>query len=466
MIPALPKSLLLLADLFYSHGFPLYLVGGYVRNIVLGLPGGDFDICSAALPDIAAKIARDAGYKVIEKAVSLGTIEIHINTKSSGHIFEHTTFRRDYYPSGGEHRPSRVTFAKSVEDDARRRDFTIGTLYLDILTAKIYDPTAKGLSDIKHGILRSASENPKEMIRDDGLRIMRMARFSSELNFSIEKSLLACAKRHAKLLADISAERKRDELVKILLSDTKYTRIKGAGPLRGLKILYDTGALEYVLPRLYMGKEIKQSEHYHKYDVLFHNLHACAAAPAKLNLRLAALLHDIGKPSALSQYGKMYGHEIIGEALAKEELRELKFDNNTIKNVLPLIKYHMFDLEAKAKPKTIRRRAVSLGKKIFSDLIELRRADMAASKFDAGGAASADNWQAELEKMERQNVPWSEKELNITGTEILEILGAGPSKTVGQILKILHNECISNPEKNTNSILKKRAQALAKRLQQ
>lgn len=462
MIPALPQSLVLLADIFFSRGFTLYLVGGYVRNIVLGLPGGDFDICSSALPYEAASIAREAGCSVIEKAVSLGTIEIHINTGNTRHIFEHTTFRRDFYPPGGEHRPYRVAFTQKIEDDARRRDFTIGTLYLDISTGNIIDPTGKGLPDIKQGVLRSAADSPEETIRDDGLRIMRMARFCSELDFSIEKPLMDCAKRYSKLLADISAERKRDELVKILLSDTKYPQIKGGGPLRGLEVLYDTGALKYVLPRLYMGNGIKQSEQYHKFDVLFHNIRACAAAPAKLSLRLAALLHDIGKPSALEQYGKMYGHEIIGESLAKEELADLKFDNKTIKNVLPLIKNHMFDLEAKAKPKTIRRRAVMLGKEAFKDLIELRRADVAASGFNVEKVDSSNNWQEELKKMEQQQVPWSIKELNITGTEISQILGTGPSKTVGQILNILHKECVSSPANNKNNLLKERTKTLAK----
>lgn len=462
MIPALPQSLLLLSEKFSAHGYSLYLVGGYVRNIVLGFTGGDFDICSAALPKDAADIARNAGFKVVEKAVSLGTIEMHVFSENTRHVFEHTTFRRDYYPLGGEHRPYRVAFTQSIYEDARRRDFTIGTLYLNISTGDIIDPTGKGFSDIKQGILRSAARNPKDTIRDDGLRIMRMARFCSELGLSVEKSLLVCAKRHAKLLADISAERKRDELVKILLSDTKYTHVESGGPLNGLEVLLDTGAIEYVLPRLYMGKGVMQSELYHKYDVLLHNIHACAAAPAKLHLRLAALLHDIGKPAALEKSGKMYGHEIIGEKLAKEELAELKFDNKTIKQVLPLVKNHMFDLEAKAKPKTIRRRAVMLGKETFLDLIELRHADVAASGFNLESTASLDNWRAEFENMEKQHVPWSIKELDITGTEISEILGTGPSETVGQILKTLHKECISSPSNNKNFILKERAKSLAK----
>ncbi len=172
----LPDSLVLLSDKFAAHGFSLFLVGGYVRNIVLRLPGGDFDVCSAAMPDDAAKIAQDAGFYVVKKAAELGTIEIHIASGTFRHVFEHTTFRRDYYPPGGAHRPYRVRFTQNIEEDARRRDFTAGALYLNIRTGMITDPTKRAFDDINKGVLRAADDDPDITIRDDGLRIMRMAR--------------------------------------------------------------------------------------------------------------------------------------------------------------------------------------------------------------------------------------------------------------------------------------------------
>ena len=462
MKPVLPKGLSALSELFSAHGYALHLVGGFVRNMVLGSPGGDFDVCSAALPDAAANIAREAGLNVIEKAPELGTIEIHLPDGDKRVVLEHTTFRRDYYPQGGVHRPYRVDFTQSIEEDASRRDFTIGTLYLNISTGVIADPTGKALDDIRSGVLRTANQNPDETIRDDGLRIMRMARFAAELGFSIDSDLFASAQHHAKLLADISAERKRDELIKILLSDIKYPQIN-RGPLYGLELLRDTGALAFVLPNLHLAKGIKQSTHFHKYDVLSHCFHTCAAAPPVLTLRLAALLHDIGKPAALDQSGKMYGHENIGEQLALKELMLLRFDKKTINAVLPLIKNHMFDLDAKAKPNTVRRRAIKLGREAFTNLIALRRADVVGSGNPVNRVFTADKWQAELDRMTEQNVPFSVKELNITGDEVAQILGTGPSVAVGKMLELLHQECIITPHINTNAALKNRVKALAQK---
>ena len=458
----LPRSFAVLNEIFAARGFELFLVGGYVRNLVLGLPGGDFDICSAAMPETAAAIAREAGLSVTEKALVLGTIEIRTELDGERHVFEHTTFRRDYYPAGGAHRPYRVEFTEDIREDAARRDFTAGALYLNLMTRELIDPTGKGLGDIKTKVLRTAAQDPDVTIRDDGLRIMRMARFAAELGFDISPDLLACATRRAALLADISAERKRDELMKIMLADTKYPGLNAAdAPLRGLSILLDTGALKHVLPRLCAGDGVAQSEQYHKYDVLRHSLHACAAAPPDPALRLAALLHDIGKPAALAESGKFYDHDKIGEALAREEMNALRFDNRTKAAVLPLVRYHMFDLEGKAKPKTIRRKAIMLGRESFERLIAIRRADVTGSGKPEADIVSADNWQAELARMLAEQVPWTVRDLAVTGRDIETWLGIEPSPKVGRILKALHRECVISPASNNRETLKKRAAALA-----
>ncbi len=453
----MPEGLKELSEIFFARGLKLYLVGGYVRNSVLGISGGDLDVCSCALPQEAAFFLREKNIKVIEKAPELGTIEIHMTSGEKKRIFEHTTFRKDFYPEGGGHRPYRVEFTKDMREDAARRDFTINALYLDIGSGEITDPTEKGIKDIDSKMIRAAAEDPDITIRDDGLRIMRMARFAAELGFTVSPDLFKCAQERAYLLNDISAERKRDELKKILLADTKYPALsKCNAPAEGLGLLKDTGALKYVLPRLCEGEGVRQSELYHKYDVLDHCIHACAAAPAILELRLSALLHDIGKPAALREGGKMYGHDKLGEAIARQELNTLKFENSIKSAVLPLVAYHMFDLEGKAKPKTIRRRAVKLGKRLFSMLIELRRADVWGSGLYSGPVVSADNWQKELLRMEAENMPWSVKALAITGNDIVQLLGTGPSPLVGKILELLHKECVVHPQSNNFETLKKR----------
>ncbi len=452
----IPEGLKELSEIFSSRGFKLFLVGGYVRNSALGIFKGDLDVCSCALPGEAAFFLREKSVKVIEKAPELGTIEIHMMCKGKRQVFEHTTFRKDFYPEGGEHRPYRVEFTKNIREDAARRDFTVNALYLDTESGEISDPTGKGIEDIKEKTIRAAAEDPDITIRDDGLRIMRMARFAAELGFTADPHLIDSARKRAYLLKDISAERKRDELKKILMADTKYPMLSNAdAPASGLELLKGIGALKYVLPLLCEGEGIRQSEAFHKYDVLGHSIHACAAAPAKPELRLAALLHDIGKPAALRAGGNMYDHDKLGEALAKQELDSLKFENSIKAVVLPLVRNHMFDLEGRAKPKTIRRRAVKLGKGLFSMLIELRRADVWGSGLYAGPVISADNWQKELLRMEEENVPWDVKELAITGDDIMKLLGAGPSPSIGRILELMHKECVAHPQSNNPETLKK-----------
>ncbi len=449
----LPGGLKELSDIFAAAGYKLYLVGGYVRNNVLGLSGGDLDVCSCALPYDAALFLREAGLRVIEKAPELGTIEAHLDINGKNYVFEHTTFRRDFYPEGGNHRPYGVEFTKDIKQDASRRDFTVNALYIDIASGETLDPTGKGLHDASLRLIRAAAEDPDITIRDDGLRIMRMARFAAELGFSVSPELMECARKRSYLLKDISAERKRDELKKILMADVK-NGIQGA-PEKGLSILRQSGALLHILPTLSEGDGVKQSEVYHKYDVLGHGIHSCAAAPAVLELRLAALLHDIGKPAALRKGGNMYGHEVLGEALAAEELERLKFENSIKCVVIPLVRWHMFDLEGRAKPKTIRKRAVKLGRETFRMLTALRRADFIGSGMEPRSVESADNWQRELEAMDAQSVPWSVKELKISGDDVMELLGISPSPAVGAVLAMLHRECVARPSSNNYESLKK-----------
>ena len=453
-----------LSRIFAEAGAVLYLVGGKVRNIALGLPGGDFDVCSAVLPKEAAKMLRESGLTVIEKALALGTIEVHLTHGGQKHIFEHTTLRRDFYPEGGAHRPYQVEFTDDVAVDARRRDFTINALYQNIEMSKVIDPTGRGLRDIQTQTIRAAAEDPAETLRDDGLRIMRMARFAAELGFGISDDLRACAAAHAHLLDDISAERKYQELQRILMADVKYGAedVDGMPPhRRGLQILRDTGALQYVLPNLWEGSGVQQSEKYHAYDVLGHGIASCGFAPPVLILRLAALLHDIGKPRALQLSGKMTGHDELGQALAARELNALRADNRTKQMVSRLVGSHMFDLQGRAKPKTIRKRAVHLGRDMFEMLIALRRADFAGSGKPAGNNDSAVRWQTELDRMIRDNVPWSVGDLNISGSEISKMLG-GASPKVGEVLNQLLWQCVSRPAVNTTDSLRKRAASLVK----
>ena len=234
-----------------------------------------------------------------EKALELGTIEIRVELDGARHRFEHTTFRRDYYPPGGAHRPYRVEFTEDIREDARRRDFTAGALYLDLKSRELLDPTGHGVEDVRARVLRAAAEDPDVTIRDDGLRIMRMARFAAELGFDVAPDLLECAARRAALLDDISPERKRDELMKILMADTKYPVLNVWIALRGLNILLEIGALKYVL--LGCAPATAWSSPACTIDMTCCGMiHACNARRPTW-CAAGGLLHDIGKPAALME---------------------------------------------------------------------------------------------------------------------------------------------------------------------
>ena len=447
-----------LSEIFKNHGHKIYLVGGSVRNMILGLEQGDIDVCSGVLPETAAEFLKLEGCTIVEKALSLGTIEVHLRLGGVKYVFEHTTLRQDYYRQGGEHRPYKVDFTDDIGKDAKRRDFTTNALYLDIETQEIFDPTGKGRNDTEKGILRAAGDTAIDTLRDDGLRIMRMVRLYSELGFSISGDLLECAKENTGLLADISAERKRQELERILLADIKYG--KAEAHLKGLLLLSELGAFEYIIPAMEQGRGIEQKKQYHSHDVLGHGIYACGAAPPVLVLRLAALLHDIGKPTALETAGNMYNHAEYGKKLAQEALSDLKFDNKTKAAVLTLIENHMFDLEGRAKPTTIRKRAIKLGRKNFEMLIELRCADIAGSGKGYKTCGAAENWRKELDIILKTGVPWTLKELDITGQELMDELGLGSSVLIGKLLEELHRYCVLYPSANKKALLVSRAKKL------
>lgn len=446
MLPVLRE----MGGIFHKYGFSLYTVGGYVRNSLLGLPVTDFDVCSSALPEQVIELLNEEGISVIEKAVKFGTVEIHYVMDGKKYTFEHTTFRKDFYDKGGSHRPKHVIFTQEIADDALRRDFTINALYAQTQTGEVLDITKRGINDLQKGIIAAAHIDPFETIKDDGLRLMRLVRFACELGFSIDLNLYLTAKNNAKLLCDISGERINTELKKIILSDTSYKiENKCIKPHReGMVLLNKLGLLEHIFPSLFNCAGVLQKEQFHAYDVLTHCIEAYAVIKPDLSLRLAALLHDIGKSFAIKINGNMNDHEIFGAELAKRELSALRFDKNTIDTAAVLIKNHMFDLLNEAKPSTVRKKAAALGHSMFSKLIELRRADFIGSGKPLDTVESADKWQSILDEMTAKNTPFHENDLNITGKDVMRILNIQEGKTIGLIKKRLLDICIQKPSQN------------------
>lgn len=433
-----------LGEALEDQGFPIYVVGGAVRNLLMGLPVSDIDICSAATPDQIMALCRRMGFKCIPKAPQLGTVEIIAGDTG----FEHTTFRSESYGEGGRHRPEQVRFAHSIEEDAQRRDFSMNALYYGVCDGKLYDPTG-GLDDIGRGVIRAASSDANIVLNDDGLRIMRMVRFAAELGFDIEENTFAAASDLCGRLMDVSAERIRDELNKILLSDIKYARPPADSVLRGLLLMRDVGAVETLLCELYRGNALAQKPTHHRYDVLEHCFNTAACMPPKLSLRLAGLLHDVGKPAAWHRNGNMYGHDVMGEGISREILYRFKYDGATIETVCFLVRNHMYDLNNTAKESTLRERFCVWGEEKTLMMADMREADVHGSGIITGEVASAERWRRLLARMQEQGVPFNGIGLNCTGRDIMRWKGIGPSPAVGRIKSALLRHCAKKPADNT-----------------
>lgn len=278
-----------------------------------------------------------------------------------------------------------------------------------------------------------------------------MARFAAELNFKVDAQLFKAAKKYSHYLADITPERKQEELKKILLSDIKYQGFCGAfnasKPKRGMMILKECGVLDGLIPALSAGENIRQHTVYHAYNVLMHGLCTMAAAPPDYALRLAGLLHDVAKPAVLEQIGKMLGHDTAGEKMAQKALVDLRTPKAVIKETTQLIRHHMFDLTGQAKPGTIKKKAGELGFKGFRKLIALRRADLAGSGRNMDNT-SADHWEAVLEEMIKSHTPETVADLDIDGKTLMAALNITEGETLGRLLKRLHARVLLSPKQN------------------
>lgn len=409
-----------LGEYFLKEGFSLFLVGGYVRNSIMSLSEGDLDVCSRALPNEVKAICIKNNLKIIDKAIDLGTVEIHLVKNGKRFVFEHTTFRQDYYSAGGDHRPKKVVFTDDMKKDALRRDFTINALYQDANTDKIIDPLNRGISDIQKKIIAACQKDAELTIRDDGLRIMRMVRFACELNFDIDEDLLNAAKENIFLLKDISKERIRDEFIKILMSDLKYEIKRSYSPVKkGIDLLLSLGAFKYIFNGF--GKEIYFNEVVTKFS------------EADLYTRLASFF------------------ESMEEKEVKGYLLDLRFDNKTIKSVCELIKFLKTDVQYKENK--IRQVAASMGKEQFLRLCVL---------FEAKQPKENKIFRETLDRMLSEGAPFSESELDITGQDIMDVLNISAGQQVGRIKRELLNICIKDPKQNKKNILIKHAKNIFK----
>lgn len=327
----IPAEVREITEKLNTSGFSAYIVGGCVRDTILGVEPKDWDITTNATPEQIQNIFPDSFYEN-----TFGTVGIKTRSEDESlSIVEATPYRLEGKYSDNRH-PDEVIFAKTIEEDLLRRDFTVNAIAYDPINETLVDPY-DGQADLKNKVLKAVG-NPKERFEEDALRIMRMARFASQLNFSIDYETLAGAMEKSSLVKNISAERIRDEFVKMIMTKN---------PSVGISILSHIGVIEYFLPELLEGVKCEQGGA-HIFDVYEHLIQALTHAVEKdwpLHIRLSALFHDIGKPRT-KRPGKLkptfYGHEVVGARMVEKIMTRMKFPKNDIELVAKFVRWHMF----------------------------------------------------------------------------------------------------------------------------
>lgn len=416
---------------------PLYAVGGIVRNFLIdGSFAADIDLCAPIRAEEFLLALEKHGFNVITTVKRTGTI-IFCDDQNK---YEFTSFRKEKYV-GGEHTPYQTEFTENIVDDALRRDFKCNAVYYDIAGDKIVDVLG-GVDDINNKILDTVTD-AKLVFCHDGLRLMRLARFSGELNFKPSDKVISAMKSYAKNILEISSERIYTELNKILISDTAYSFSNPKGHYVGLKILEQTGVLDYIIPELTKGRDMPQRADFHDYDVLEHSLRAVLYSPKET--RLIALLHDVGKPYALEKDNNFYEHAKYGECIAEKILNRLKASNQTIVQAKAVIKYHMLDIDCKMKESKLRKFFVE-NILILPQILLVKQADFSACKDDLSVCPAVKKWQALFDKMKADGTPFTYHELKISATDLIKIGYVG--KAIGWELEKLFLACILQPNLN------------------
>jgi poly(A) polymerase/tRNA nucleotidyltransferase (CCA-adding enzyme) len=426
-----------LAGVFAEAGFACFVVGGALRNLAMGEDPEDYDIATDASPDAVQRLFR----RTIPTGIKHGTVTVLIK----GNSFEVTTFRTEGRYSDGR-RPDAVEYVAGVEEDLSRRDFTINGMAYDLIKRQLVDPH-DGRGDIKRRIVRAIGD-PQERFAEDGLRLLRCVRFAGRLGFSVEEKTYQALQKEVKRIRSISPERIRDEFSKTLLAKD---------PTLGLRLLADSGLMQEILPELYRTKDTPQDRGADK-DVLGHSIRSAAAAPAEsLNLRIAALFHDIGKyrtqegepPGPLS----FHGHEGVSAEETEVILKRLRYPNAVVEEVCHLIRHHMIRYEDSWSDGAVRRFVRTVGRDHLDAWFALRRADALGKGTPPRSSPGLESLAQRIEAVVREDSALSVKDLAVSG-EDLASWGIPRGPEMGTVLRTLLETVLDDPEQNDRERLK------------
>ncbi len=439
--------------------FKAFIVGGCVRDISRNIEPKDWDLTTNAKPVEIEKVFKKAGLKTVYEN-DFGTVAVITKSKNPTlKTLEITPYRTEAKYSDKRH-PDKISWAKTIEKDLKRRDFTVNALAAKInKKLEIIDPF-KGQEDLKNKVIKAVGK-AEDRFNEDALRMMRAVRFAVSLEpdavWQIEEKTYKAIAKNAKLIEHISQERIRDELVKIIMS---------AKAARGIELLRRLGLLRYIIPELEQGVGIAQAKH-HIYQVYQHNLlslnYACQNNFSKY-VRIASLLHDVGKPKTKQGKGEQaifHNHELVGARMTEKILKRLKFSKKDVEKITKLVRFHLFYYHPdEVGASSVRKLLRQLGQENIEELLQVRYADRIGSSVAKAEPYKLRHLKYMLEKVAKD--PISAKMLKFNGNDIMKMLNVPPSQKVGHILSYLLSQVLSDPKNNVRGILEKEVGKLGK----
>lgn len=454
----IPDEALEVIRTLHEADFEAYLVGGCVRDILLSREPEDWDVATDATPDEISTLFEHSFYEN-----DYGTVGVVFeNAVDPRHkTIEVTTYREESGYSD-KRRPDSVSFTKNINDDLKRRDFTVNAIAFapsftgndpaDVSRGTFIDPF-HGKQDLIAGVIRAVG-NPKERFSEDALRILRAVRIATVLNFTIDTATQSAIIELAPTLQDIAKERIREELTKLIDSEN---------PMVGMFLMERLGLLHEILPEFEpaIGMEQNQAHAFTVWEHLLRSLQYTADKKLPFHVKLAALFHDIGKAYTREWSNKkgewsFHGHEVVGARMTKTILERLKFDRRTVTRVTKLVRWHMFFTDTdQITLSAVRRMVRNVGHENVEDLLSLRRADRIGTGRPKESPYRLRKYESMIDEVLRD--PISVKMLAIKGDEIMELTGSTPGAHVGHILFALLDEVLDDPSRNTSEYLKKRS---------
>ena len=430
----LPEAVLEIIRTLNRAGFEAYIVGGCVRDSLLGRSPKDWDVTTSARPeDVKALFPH-----TFDTGIKHGTITVRLG----GESYEVTTYRVDGYYSD-HRRPDQVAFSSNLKEDLLRRDFTINAMAFHPESGLV--DMYQGLQDLEQGVVRCVG-NAADRIQEDALRMLRAVRFSAQLGFSIDPVTYRAIGILKGLIQYVSWERIRDEMTKILISDHP----------EAIRLLVDTGLMQYIIPEWDSMASTTQNHPYHLYTVAEHTIRTVCSIEADPTLRWTMLLHDIGKPAAhtVDTVGidHFVGHVEEGVVLAGRILNRLKFDNNSKFRILSLIRYH--ESHPILSRRFIRRITASIGQELYLDLLKVQEADAKAKNPEYANAELEiiQKSRQMYEEILKNGDPVTLKQLAVTGQDLIE-LGFERGPSIGRVLQLLLEQTLEDPSLNRREIL-------------